>query len=93
MSDHVPPLSSIRRPALLVRAARFALRGYSRQRDLQRLVPGDVPHTPSAVLPRILAAEAEVETARRAGAGHYDPARHIALLVAIMGEARLVAAP
>lgn len=91
MSDHVQPLSTIRRPALLVRAARFALRGYCRQRDLDRLIPGAEPHPAGAVLPRILAAEAEVETARRAGAGHYDPARHIALLVAIMGEARLLA--
>ena len=93
MTDTPVQPGTIRRPALLIRAARHALGGYCRQRDLARLMPGNPPGSaPAAVLPRILAAEAEVETARRSGIGHYNPAHHIALLAAIMGEARLVAA-
>lgn len=97
MTDTRLQPGTIRRPALLIRAARHALGGYCRQRDLSRLmpgcIPGCIPGAPAAVLPRILAAEAELDSARRAGTGRYDPARHIALLAAIMGEARLIAAP
>jgi hypothetical protein len=38
MSDFVARLSSLRRPRLLLHAARFGLGDYRRERDLRRLI-------------------------------------------------------
>ncbi len=82
-------ITGLRRPRLLVRAARFGLTEYRRDRDLRRLV-GDTPlPTPVAALDHLLAAEADAEASRRSGEVTYSVARHVELLVAVLGEARL----
>jgi hypothetical protein len=84
-------LGEMRRPQLLVRAARFGLTDYRRDRDLRRLV-GDTPlPSPVAALGHLLAAEEDAETSRRAGEATYSVARHVELMVALLGEARLAA--
>jgi len=84
-------LASLRRPRLLIRAARFALRDYNRRRDLKRLMRAQIVPTPPQAIEILLAEEARLETARQGAGPGYDPGRHIAILVALMGEARLVA--
>lgn len=84
-------LASLRRPRLLVRAARVGLADYRRDRDLRRLLA--TPRTPDVAeaLPRLLAAEAAAEATRRSGDARYSFARHIELLIAVIAEAGLAA--
>ncbi|MBK5945511.1 hypothetical protein CCR83_03355 [Rhodobacter veldkampii DSM 11550] len=90
MTDLARRLTELRRPRLLIRAARLGLGEYDRARDLRRLLRLPVaPATPRA-LAGLLAEEAALEETRRAGAAGYSLARHIDILIAVMGEARLL---
>ncbi|MFC2967384.1 DUF6477 family protein [Acidimangrovimonas pyrenivorans] len=97
MTDFRFLLRNLRRPRLLIRAARFGLPDYRRERDLRRLLrPGDraaaLP-APAAALADLLAQELRLEASRQAGDAGYSLARHVLLLIALMGEARLLAGP
>lgn len=82
-------LTQLRRPRLLVRAARFGLGDYRRDRDLLRLLQGSRPENTLAVIDRLMELEEAEDTRRRTGDAGYSVARHIELLIALMAEARL----
>jgi hypothetical protein len=83
-------LARLRRPPLLVRAARLGASGYVRNAALPRLLgAGPVPPVREA-LARLIEIERAQDAARRAGAIGYRAADHVALLIAVMGEARLL---
>lgn len=86
-------LKSLTRPRLLIRAARFGLPQYKRDRDLERLVPGASRKGHIGAIRALLAEEIELETARKMRDATYSAERHIALLIAIMGEAELSEMP
>jgi hypothetical protein len=90
MPDVRALLSELRRPRLLIRAARLGLQDYRRDRDLRRLLPPAVPLTPEAAVPELLSEEARLEATRRLGGAQYSTSRHIALLIALLAEARLL---
>lgn len=81
-------LSSLRRPGLLIRAARHGIPNYERSRALTRLVSDHAQLTPETILNALLKSEAEIEEHRRTGSQIYSIAKHIELLVALMVEAR-----
>lgn len=78
-----PPM---RRPRLLMRAARAGLAGWNRRRDLRRLLKCDETPLAGATLPRLRAEEELLDGIRREGRADYDVHRHIMLLVAILAE-------
>ncbi|MFC3085526.1 DUF6477 family protein [Tabrizicola soli] len=88
MSDFRMMLADLRRPRLLMRAARFGLGDYRRERDLRRLVPTEA--SPEVTVPRLIAVEEELEATRVAGDASYSVARHIDVLIALLAEARLL---
>lgn len=88
MTDIRTILANLRRPRLLIRAARFGLEDYRRDRDLRRLVKESV--NPDKVLPELLAEEARLEQIRRTGDLNYPVARHVEVLVALMAEVNLL---
>ncbi len=88
MTDIRASLSDLRRPRLLIRAARFGLGDYRRERDLKRLIDG--PTAPDRTVPRLLDEEQRIEQIRRSGDASYSVGRHIDLLIALMAEARLL---
>ena len=90
MTDFPGILNTLRRPRLLVRAARFGLRDYKRERDLRRLVNSETLPSPVNAVPTLLAEEARLEATRRARDAAYSPARHVELLVALISEVRLI---
>ena len=55
---------------------------------LPRLVHPEESHSEEDVLEALLMAEAEVEEQRKQGSATYSIAKHIELLIALMGEAR-----
>jgi len=83
-------LKALRRPRLLIRAARFGLADYNRSRDLKRLMKVLSPPSPARAMEALLQAEAEAEHNRITGAAAYSVARHVELLIALMGESRLL---
>lgn len=76
----------LRRPRLLIRAARAGQAGWKRERDLRRLLRSDDCPKPGAALPRLRAEEQILNTARQKGAAEYDLQRHVALMIAILAE-------
>ncbi|KGJ06400.1 hypothetical protein SAMN04487972_101158 [Paracoccus halophilus] len=81
-----PSQPRLRRPGLLVRAARAGLAGWNRRRDLHRVLKCEQLPPAGAILPRLHAEEARLDAARRAGQAEYDLHRHIMLLIAILAE-------
>ena len=88
MSDISQVLSSLRRPKLLVRAARFAVVDYCRQRCLQRLFPGEGLRAQEEILPKLIETEAALDMERLSGDARYSPGRHIEMLAALIAEAK-----
>ncbi|MHA6347052.1 DUF6477 family protein [Roseivivax sp. CAU 1761] len=70
---------TLRRPRLLVRAARMGAEGYRRDTDLPRLL-GSLPAGLEAALDRLIEIEADLDQARRGARAGYPPARHVAVL-------------
>lgn len=81
-------LEMLERPRLLIAAARHALRGYKRETGLKRVLSCAAAPGPAQASLALMALEGEMEEARRSGAVTYQPSRHIALLTALMAEAR-----
>ena len=90
MTDLLDRLRDLRRPRLLIRAARHGALDYNRDRDLRRIMRAESLPGPSRVLPRLMDLEAEIERTRKAGDSSYSIARHVDVLIALMAEARLV---
>lgn len=81
-------IAALRRPRLLIRAARFGVLDYRRERDLRRMLgPGALPPAERAV-PLLLEEEDRLESLRLAGDAAYGFARHIDVLIALLAEAR-----
>ena len=90
MTDFRNLLSDLRRPTLLLRAARFGLTDYQRDRDLKRLLRESAAGGPEKTLPRLLHEENMLEEIRRAGDASYSLTRHIELLIALLAEVNLL---
>jgi len=88
MTDFRTLLANLRRPRLLIRAARCGLGDYRRERDLRRLIDGVAP--PERSLTRLICEEERIEAIRRSGDASYSVAHHIEVLIALMGEVRLL---
>jgi len=93
MTDVSTLLASLRRPRLLIRAARIGLADYNRERDLKRLMRLPAAPGPKLALDRLIGEEAEMEARRKTGGAAYSPARHVEILIALMAEARLLPRP
>lgn len=90
MTDFRTLLADLRRPRLLIRAARFGVADYKRERDLRRLINASIRATPEAAIPQLISAELQLEETRRAGDEGYSVSRHIEVLIALIAEARLL---
>lgn len=91
MTDFRTLLADLRRPRMLIRAARCGLGDYRRDRDLRRLIDGIAP--PERAMSRLICEEERIEAIRRSGDASYSVARHIDVLIALMGEVRLLPRP
>jgi hypothetical protein len=92
MNDARSLLSDLRRPRMLIRAARLGLADYRRERDLRRLISTGTPDRPDQVVPRLLDEEARLEGDRCDGEVSYSLTRHVEVLIALMAEVQLLPA-
>lgn len=88
MTDCRTLLATLRRPRLLMRAARFGLGEYRRERDLRRYVASAA--SPEDTVSSLISVEAQLEATRVAGEASYSVARHIEVLIALLAEAQLL---
>ena len=88
MTDFRRLLADLRRPRLLIRAARCGLADYRRDRDLRRLIPHAA--SPNHTLPQLLDEEGRLEDVRKSGDASYSVGRHVEVLIALMAEVRLL---
>jgi len=89
MTDFHETLQRLKRPGLLIRAARHGLAEYDRSRDLRRLL-GNGSASPGTAMPRLVEAEDALERERRSGSAGYSVARHVDVLIAMIAELRLI---
>lgn len=89
MRDLLEMVAALRRPQLLVEAARAGLDDYCRTAHLPRILgeAGALPG-PRAALEALLELESVLNEGCRARAADYRAARHVAVLIALMAEAR-----
>ncbi len=90
MTDALDLLKTLRRPRLLIRAARFGIVDYNRDRDLKRLMKSASTPTPTRAVDSLMEEEARLEQIRKTGDGTYSVSRHVEVLIALMAEARLL---
>ena len=90
MTDPTQLLQSLRRPRLLIRAARFGQIDYNRERDLRRLMHVASAPSPQNAVGVLLEQEQALETTRKEGDASYSVLRHVEVLIALMAEARLL---
>lgn len=90
MQDILTMLQALTRPSLLMRAARFGAENYKRAVHLPRLLGyGQLPRQGPALI-RLMEIEADINAARLAQESSYSVPRHIDVLIAIVGEARIL---
>jgi hypothetical protein len=90
MKDILGMLNDLRRPRLLIRAARIGAQDYRRNPHLHRVLGyGALPRTGAALM-RLVEIESVLDDQRRLDNAAYSVSRHVEVLTAIMGEARLL---
>lgn len=92
MTDLLTMLNQLRRPSILIQAARIGMMEYCRETALRRhlgcvRLPGN-----GAALSALMEIESALDEERRQNGAGYSAARHVDVMIAIMGEARLLRA-
>lgn len=88
MRDLQAILADIHRPRLLIRAARFGMLDYHRNRDLKRLIGSAVLPKPRHAVSSLITEEARLDQARKTGDAAYRVTLHVEVLIALMAEAQ-----
>ncbi len=83
-------LAQMRRPGLLVKAARLAADHYRREVQLAHLLGTSVLPRHGAAVLRLMEREAELDRLRREKAATYSPSRHVEVLSAVIAESRMM---
>lgn len=90
MADPIPLVQSLRRPRLLLQAARHGLSDYNRDRVLRRITRAASLPCPQGAVASLLTVEAQLEQARRTEDAGYSVARHVEVLIALLAETLLL---
>lgn len=90
MKDILGMLNDLRRPRLLIRAARIGAQDYRRNPHLHRLIGCGALPRPGAALMRLMEMEADLDQKRHTNDAAYSISRHVEILTAMMGEARVL---
>lgn len=90
MQDLLTQLAHLRRPRLLIRAARIAAQDYRRETCLPRLLGYGVILRTGPALIKLMAIEEDMNTHRTSGDAGYSIAAHVEVLTAVMGESQLL---
>lgn len=92
MQDILSRLQMIHRPGLLMRAAMIGAENYRRRVHLRRLVGDCTLPRSGAALTHLIEIEAEMNAHRKMADASYSLIRHVEVLIAMIGEARVLQA-
>ncbi len=89
MTNLLCVIDRLKRPRLLIQAARAGAAEYCRAPHLRRLLgPGEPPRT-DAALRRLIEIESDLNDQRVSGYAGYSIVRHVDVLIAMLAEARM----
>lgn len=88
MQDIHSMIRALKRPKLLVQAARFGVDDYNRDQHLRRIFKTDLLPRPAAAAVKLLDLESEMNDQRRIRSANYSPARHLQVMIALLAEAK-----
>ncbi len=92
MQDVLSLMNTLRRPRLLIRAAQHGAEDYRRDSHLPRLLGyGQLPRSGEALM-RLMEDERVLDARRKSGEAGYSLTRHVDILIAMVGEARILRA-
>jgi hypothetical protein len=86
MLDIATRIARLRRPKLLVNAARFGLDDYVRSQHLKRLLKTEILPRPVPAVMQLLDIESIMDEARKTKQATYSVACHVEVLIALMAE-------
>lgn len=89
MTHILETLARLRRPRLLVSAARCGQADYRRSLDLPRILRMPQAPAPARAAAILLEMEEMLDDARRTQDAGYNAGRHVEVLIALLAEARL----
>ncbi|WP_069299394.1 DUF6477 family protein [Neptunicoccus sediminis] len=89
MTESHQILSNLRRPKILISAARLGLAHYRRDADLRSITGSNRTPDRAFAIETLLRHEALLESERKDGAASYSIQKHIRVLTALLGEFRL----
>ncbi len=92
MQDILGMVQQLRRPRLLVRAARIGAQEYRRDPHLMRVLGQTALPRPGSAMMKLMDLEAALNESRCSDDASYSISRHVEVLAAMMGEARLLRA-
>lgn len=92
MQDIFSRLNALHRPRLMMRAARIGAQDYHRSAHLPRLLGYGALPRHGAALMRLIEIEGGLEDQRTASDASYSLIRHVDVLIAMVGEARVLRA-
>jgi len=90
MTDLTHWLEGLRRPRLLLSAAKFGIAEYNR-RQVERRSGGGEHKSAERMLVALIPVEEGLEAARKSGDASYVPSRHVEVLIAILAEIKTLA--
>lgn len=90
MQDVLSMLQALRRPPLLMRAARIGADEYRRAAHLPRLLGYGVLPRHAAALLKLMEIESGLNDQRISGDTSYSLVKHVDVLIAMVGEARVL---
>ncbi|MCH2165502.1 MAG: DUF6477 family protein [Marinovum sp.] len=90
MKDVVSMLQDLHRPRLLIQAARIGSEQYHRTAHLPRLLGFTTRLSGVKALMQLIEIEQDLDEKRRCADPSYSVARHVDVLSAMMGEARVL---
>ncbi len=90
MQDVLSHLATMKRPRLLVRAARLGAPDYRRETHLPRILGVGRPPRSGPALLRLSELESDLNHLRVENDASYSIARHVDVLIAMVAEARLL---
>ncbi len=92
MQDVLTMMSKLTRPRLLFRAARIGADDYRRDKHLQRVLGYGRSLRNAEALLKLMEVEVGINQMRDDGDASYSLVQHVDILIAMMGEARILRA-
>ena len=86
MLNYQSKLSTLKRPKILIKAARIASQTYRRSRDLSRVLGYSYPTSESLIRQKLFDLEHMINQKRRLSDASYDLKTHVQVLSALLAE-------